>query len=312
MHTVLVAMGVRADHEVLIPNFNYIASANSIIMSGATPHFVDIEEKTLGIDVRKLDDYLKKNTYQKKNVCINKITKKKIKFCIALHTYGYPCDIINLKKILDKRKIILIEDAAEAIGSFIKKKHLGTIGFAGIYSFNGNKIITSGGGGAIVSNNKKFIQKCEKLSTTAKGKHKFLFFHDELGYNYRMPNINAALGYAQILKLNNILKSKRILNKKYRETFKDNKFLKIFSGKNNGEYNNWLNVAILNKKYSKLRNLIILECIKNKINVRPGWTLMHQIKYLKKYPKMNLSNSISIFKRLICLPSSLHYFYKKK
>ena len=312
LHTILVALGVGRDHEILIPNFNYIASANSILMSGATPHFVDIEEKTLGIDVRKLDYYLKKNTFQKKNVCINKKTKKKIQFCIALHTYGYPCDIKNLKKILDKRKILLIEDAAEAIGSFIKKKHLGTFGFAGIYSFNGNKIITSGGGGAIVSYNKKFIQKCEKLSTTAKGKHKYLFFHDELGYNYRMPNINAALGYAQILKLKNILNSKRILNKKYKENFKDNEYLKIFSGKNNSEYNNWLNIAILKKKYSKLRNLIILECIKNKLNVRPGWTLMHQITYLKKYPKMNLSNSISIFKRLICLPSSPHYFYKKK
>lgn len=312
LHTVLVAMSVNSDHEVLIPNFNYIASANSVLMTGATPHFVDIEEKTLGIDVKKLDDYLKKNTYQKKNVCINKKTKKKIQFCIALHTYGYPCDIKNLKKILDKRKIILIEDAAEAVGSFFKKKHLGTFGFAGIFSFNGNKTITSGGGGAIVSNNKKFIQKCEKLSTTYKGRHKYLFFHDELGYNYRMPNINAALGYAQILKINNILKSKRILNNKYKENFKYNKFLKIFSGKNNSEYNNWLNVAILNKKYSTLRNLIILECIKNNLNVRPGWTLMHQIKYLKKFPKMNLSNSISIFKRLICLPSSPHYFYKKK
>jgi perosamine synthetase len=312
LHTVLAALEVSADHEVLIPNFNYIASANSILMSGATPHFIDIEERTLGIDVKKLDDYLKKNTFQKKNVCINKKTKKKVKFCIALHTYGYPCDIKNLKKILDKRRIVLIEDAAEAVGSFYNKKHLGTFGFAGIFSFNGNKIITSGGGGAIVSNNKKFSQKCEKLSTTAKGKHKFLFFHDQLGYNYRMPNINAALGYAQILKLSNILKSKRILNQKYRESFEGNKYIEIFSGKNNNEYNNWLNVAILNKKFSKFRNLIISECIKSKLNVRPGWTLMHQIKYLKKYPKMNLSNSISIFKRLICLPSSPHYFYKKK
>ena len=311
LHVTLEAMGINKNHEVLVPNFNYIASANSVLMSGASPHFVDIEEKTLGIDVKKLDKYLKINTFQKNNFCVNKKTKKKIQLCIALHTYGYPCDITNLKKILDKRNIVLIEDSAEAIGSFVNKKHLGTFGFAGIFSFNGNKIITSGGGGAIVSSNKKFIQKCEKLSTTAKAKHKYLFFHDELGYNYRMPNLNAALGYAQILKLKNILNSKRILNKKYKENFKDSKYLKIFSGKNNFQYNNWLNVAILKNKYSKLRNQIILECIKNKLNVRPGWTLMHQIKYLKKYPKMNLSNSISLFNKLICLPSSPHYYLRK-
>ena len=249
LHISMLTLGIGPNHEVLIPNFNYIASANSVLMSGASPHFVDIEEKTLGIDVKKLDKYLKNNTFQKKNFCINKKTKKKIRLCIALHTYGYPCDIKNLKKILDKRKIVLIEDSAEALGSFVKKKHLGTFGFAGIFSFNGNKIITSGGGGAIASSNKKFIQKCEKLSTTAKVKHKYLFFHDELGYNYRMPNLNAALGYAQILKLKNILNSKRVLNKKYKENFKDSKYLKIFSGKNNLQYNNWLNVGILKNKY---------------------------------------------------------------
>lgn len=311
LHTALLALGINKSHEVLIPNFNYIASVNSVLMCSATPHLIDIEEKTLGIDVKKLDNYLKKNTYQSKKGCINIKTKKIIKSCIALHTYGYPCDIISLKKILKKRKIVLIEDSAEAVGSFFNKKHLGTFGYAGIFSFNGNKTITSGGGGAIISNNEKFIKRCKHLSTTAKGKHKYLFFHDTMGYNYRMPNINAALGYAQILKLNKIINAKRKLNQRYLNAFKNNKYIKIYLDRKNSNSNNWLNIGILNHKYSKFRNTIISSCIKNKIFVRPGWNLMSEIIYLKKCPKMNLSNSKSLFNRLICFPSSPYYNYKK-
>lgn len=312
LHVCLKAMGVNEDHEVLIPNLNYIASANSILMCNATPHLIDIDEISLGIDVIKLDEYLKKNTYSTKTGCFNKKTKKKIKLCIALHPFGYACEIQKLKKVLLKRNIFLIEDAAEALGSYYKNKHLGTFGYAGILSFNGNKTLTTGGGGAIISSNKNFIKKCKHLTSTAKVNHQYLFIHDQLGYNYRMPNINAALGYSQILKLKKILVAKKKLNQKLCNVFKNNKFLKIHKDNKYLESNNWLNIIILKKKYIKYKNSIIKNCIKENIYVRSVWNLMSQTKYLKSYPRMNLKNSENLYKRIICLPGSPSYFYKRK
>ena len=209
LHLVLSAIGINKNDEVLIPNFNYIASANSVLMCNGIPHFIDINEETLGIDTKKLKKYLNSNTISKKDGCFNKKTGKRIAACIVMHTYGYSSDIIEIKKILKNKKIIMLEDSAEAIGSFNKKKHLGTFGFAGILSFNGNKTITTGGGGAILTSNKKFFKLCKHLSTVAKAKHKFLFYHDKLGYNYRMPSLNAALGITQLNKLEKILESKK-------------------------------------------------------------------------------------------------------
>lgn len=311
LHVCLKALGLNENHEVLIPNLNYIASANSILMCNSIPHLIDVDEISLGIDVIKLDEYLKKNTYVTKTGCFNKKTKKRIKVCIALHPFGYSCEIQKLKKILFKRKILLLEDAAEAFGSYYKNKHLGTFGYAGILSFNGNKTLTSGGGGAIISSNKNFIKKCKHLTTTAKVNHKYLFVHDELGYNYRMPNINAALGYSQMLKLKKILFAKKKLNKKLCDIFKNNKFLKIYKDKGYSKSNNWLNIVILKKKYLKNKNRIIENCIKENIYARSVWNLMSQTKYLKKYPKMDLKNSENLYKRIICLPGSPLYYYKR-
>lgn len=312
LHIILKALGTNNTNEVLIPNFNYIASVNAVLMCNANPHFIDIEEKTLGVDVEKLDKYLKQNTYKNSKGCFNKRSKKKINSCIALHTYGYSCDIYKLKKVLNKYKIILIEDAAESIGSFNKKKHLGTIGYAGVISFNGNKTITTGGGGAILTANKKFSSFCSHLSTTAKVKHKYLFSHDQLGYNYRLPNINAALGVSQMNKIKKILISKKKLHIKYLQSFKNNKFAEIFNDKKNCESNHWLNILILKEKYLNQKEKLIKNCIKKNIFVRPGWKLMHAHEYLKEFPRMNLSGSISLYKRLICMPSSPFYFIKNE
>ncbi len=312
LHVCLKALGLNENHEVLIPNLNYIASANSILMCNSTPHLIDVDEISLGIDVIKLDNYLTKNTYVTKSGCYNKKTKKKIKLCIALHPFGYSCEIQKLKKILLKRKILLLEDAAEAFGSYYKNKHLGTFGYAGIFSFNGNKTLTSGGGGAIISSNKKFINRCKHLTTTAKKKHKYLFIHDELGYNYRMPNINAALGYSQMIKLKKILLAKKKLNKKLCNIFKNSKFLKIHKDNKYLKSNNWLNILILKKKYFKNKNSIIENCIKENIYARSVWNLMSKTKYLKSYPKMNLKNSENLYKRIICLPGSPLYYYENE
>ena len=312
LHIILRALGTSSSNEVLIPNFNYIASVNAVLMCNSNPHFIDIEERTLGIDVEKLDNYLKKNTHTNSKGCFNKHTRNRISSCIALHTYGYSCDIYKLKKVLNKYKIILIEDAAEAIGSFNKKKHLGTIGYASVISFNGNKTITTGGGGAILTSNKKFGEICSHLSTTAKIKHQYIFSHDQLGYNYRLPNLNAALGVSQMNNLKKILNSKKKLHEEYLKNLEDNKYFDIFYDKKNCESNHWLNIVILKKKYFQHRDKIIKNCINKNIFVRPGWQLMHEHKYLKKFPNMDLTNSISIYKRLICLPSSPLYFIKNE
>mgnify|MGYP006138213037 CR=1 FL=1 len=311
LHLILQSLNIQKNCEVLIPNFNYIASTNSVLLCNAAPHFIDVEEKTLGIDVIKLEKYLKKIATVKNSKCFNKKTGKEIRACIALHTYGYSCDIIKIRKLLKEWKIILLEDSAEALGSYFKKKHLGTFGYAGIFSFNGNKTITTGGGGAIVTSNKKFAKICSHLSTTAKVNHKYLFYHDRMGFNYRLPNLNAALGVSQIEKLNNILRSKKLLNQRYKKIFKKCEYLTIYKDRPNSNSNYWLNIAILNKKFDKQKDKIISYCIKNSINLRPGWKLMHQQDYLKKYPKMNLKQSIDLYKRLICLPSSPIYFIKK-
>lgn len=311
IHTILKALKIGKKDEILIPNFNYIASANAVLLCNSTPHLVDIEEKTMGIDVEKLDKYLDKISFIKKNYSINKFTKKRIKACIVLHTFGFSSDIIKLKKILNKRKILLIEDAAEALGSFYKRKHLGTFGFAGVLSFNGNKIITSGNGGAIISSNKKFLKNCSHIASNARKRHDYIFSHDQLGFNYKLSNLNAALGYSQINKLKSIIRSKQKLHNLYKKEFLSSINFNFFTDINLTKSNKWLNFILLKENNKNLKNRLIKACIKRKIFVRPGWELMHKINYLKNCPKMDLRNSISIHNRLICLPSSPHYYLEK-
>ncbi len=313
LHTVLSATKANNDCEILIPNLNYIASVNAVLTCKAIPHFIDTEKNSPGIDISKLEIYLNKIAKIKKNKCINIKTKKTIHSCIVLHPFGYPCDIERVKKLLKKWKILLIEDTAEALGSYYNSKHLGTFGHCSILSFNGNKIITTGGGGAILTSNRKFHKLVSHISTTAKIKHQYIFSHDQHGFNYRLPNLNCALGLTQVKKLGKILKSKKRLHNAYTDSFKNANYLKVYnscSDRNKNYSNHWLNIAILNKKFEHLRNKIIENSMKNKVQVRPSWETMHSIKYLRGFPKMNLQNSISFNRRVICLPSSPDYFYK--
>ena len=206
----LLACGVKQNEEVLVPTLTFAGTVNAISYLGAEPHFVDSEIKNFGIDCLKLENYLKKITKFKGNKSINKRTGRIIKAIIPVHVFGHPCDIKGILKIAKKFNLVVVEDAAEALGSFYKKKHLGTFGHTGCISFNGNKIITTGGGGMVITNKKKLAKKIRHLTTTAKKKHKWEYIHDEVGYNFRMPNLNAALGLAQIEKINIlIVKNKR-------------------------------------------------------------------------------------------------------
>ena len=198
LHILLTYFKINNEDEVLLPSLTFVATANAIKYCNANPHFLDIEKETLGICPKKLEKYLSKTLIRKKNFSINKYTKKKVRVLIAVHLFGFPCKIEEIKKICFKYKIKVIEDAAEAMGSFYKNKHLGNFSEAGVISFNGNKTITCGGGAVIISSNKKLTDKIKHLSTTAKIKHDWEYIHDDVGYNYRMTNLNAAVGCAQI------------------------------------------------------------------------------------------------------------------
>jgi perosamine synthetase len=304
LHLALISLDIKKGDEVLMPSLNYIASANACLYVGAKPHFVDVDIKTLGIDVKKLEKYLKNITYIKKNICINKVTKKKIKAIICLHTFGHPCEVDKIKKLAKKFNLRLIEDAAEGLGSYYKRRHVGTFGDVGILSFNGNKIITTGGGGAVITNNKSLANKIFKLSTIYKKKHKWKYEYDNLGYNYRMPSLNAAIGLAQMKKLNIFLKKKRNLFKKYEKKFINNQYFSLFQEPKNCKSNYWLQTILLNKKNVKFRDMIISKFRTNRIQVRPLWRPIHKSKYLSRMPKMNLDSTLNLENRIINLPSS--------
>ncbi len=305
LHLALLALNIRKNDEVLMPSLNYIASANACLYMGAIPHFVDVETKTLGVDVRKLDIYLKQITSLKKNkYCFNKKTKRKIKAIICLHTFGHPCEVDKIKRLAKKYNLFLIEDAAEALGSYYKKKHVGTFGDIGILSFNGNKIITTGGGGAVISNNRSIANKVFNLSTIYKKKHRWKYEYDSLGYNYRMPSLNAAVGIAQMKKLNYFIKKKRNLYKKYEKKISKNPYFNLFKEPKNCRSNYWLQTIILGKKNLKLRNMFINQSHALGIKVRPVWRPLHKSKYLKGMPKMKLETTLNLENRLINLPSS--------
>ena len=308
----LYLIGVNRDTEVLVPALNYIASANAVVQLGGTPHFVDVEEQTLGPDVEKLDSYLSSKCKVINGFCYNKETKKKIVAIVVTHIFGHPAKIKAILRVCSKYKIELIEDAAEAFGSFYRGKHVGYFGRAGVLSFNGNKIITTGGGGAIITNSKKFADKIKLISTNFRKPHRWLYKHNELGFNYRMPSLNAQLGIAQIKKLKNFIKLKRSLYKKYKEAFKDIKELKLMKEMMGSKSNYWLQTLILNKADLKFRDLIIKKTNDLNIGTRPVWQALNKNNHLKFYPKMDLKNVINLEKRIINLPSSPILCQKKK
>lgn len=296
--------GVQADDEVLIPALTFVATANAVTYCNATPHFVDSEESTMGIDTSKLREYLEENTKLQSGNCINKITGKVIRALVPMHTFGHPSDIEGLLSIANDFKIILVEDAAESLGSFYHGQHTGTFGLFGTLSFNGNKTITTGGGGAILTNNENLARHAKHLTTTAKLPHAWEFRHDEIGYNYRMPNINAALGCAQLEQLPTKLAAKRQLFLKYQSTFADVTGVKLFEEPENCRSNYWLQSLVLDKSESETRNSILESSNSSGIMTRPVWVLLNELTPFKDSPKMDLPTATSLSDRIINIPSS--------
>ena len=207
--------GVKKNDEVLVPALTFVATANAVIHAGGIPNFIDSEIETLGICPIKLEKYLCKIAIIKNNSCFNKITGRKIAAIVPVHVFGHPVKLKKLLVISKKFKIKMVEDASESLGSFYKKKHTGTFGLLGVLSFNGNKIITCGGGGAILTNNSSLAKKAQHLSTTAKVKHPWEYVHNDIGYNFRMPNVNAAILLAQLEQIDRKLKIKKKIFKRY-------------------------------------------------------------------------------------------------
>jgi len=247
---------------------------------------------------------MKKIATKKKKSWINKKTKKIIKAIMVVHPLGYPINYDELKKFTNEFNLTVIEDAADALGSYFKSKHTGTIGKFGVLSFNGNKIITTGAGGAILTQSKKLAILAKNLIQTSKLQHKFRFIHDQLGFNYRMSNLQAALGLAQIKRLKKILNDKRKIFNFYQKKLKNNNLFELIQENKDRKFNYWFQTILINKKYNKKVNKILNDMYKKKIFLRMGWDLMSSMKHLKKYPCMKINVAKDVQRRIIHLPSS--------
>jgi aminotransferase in exopolysaccharide biosynthesis len=304
LHLALKLAGVKAGDEVLIQAFNFVAAANAITYCGATPHFVDIENENLGIDPIKLQNYLSEISKKTSELTENVITGRCIKALVVMHTFGHPSKMDELVEVAKKFNLVLIEDAAESIGSYYDKKHTGTMGLLGTLSFNGNKTITTGGGGAVLTNNLELAKHAKHLSTTAKVSHKWAFKHDEIGYNYRMPNINAALGCAQLEQLPIKLEKKKKLFDKYKIELSKIKGISIVEEPKNCKSNYWLQALTLDSPSLSLRDNILENLNAAGYMSRPGWDLLNSLDSFIESPSMSLETSNLLFQSLINIPSS--------
>ncbi|WP_270978424.1 LegC family aminotransferase [Campylobacter helveticus] len=303
LHIALLANGVDKKCEVITQALSFVATANAIFYTGAKPIFLDVSLKTLSLSEEAVREFLEKNAFVKNGKCLNKHTKKHIKALVVMHTFGLSAEILELKELCEKYHIILIEDAAEALGSFYKNKALGTFGKCGIYSFNGNKIITGGCGGVILSDDEKIAKKARHLSTTAKIPHPYHYKHDMLGFNYRLCNINAALLVAQMKKLNAFLEDKRNTAKIYKEFFQNSTFCQFIDEGENEKSNFWL--CALKFKKASVRKEFIKTCLENQIFVRPVWKSLASLKMYKDCQKDSLKNTKILEKTLLNIPSSV-------
>ena len=303
LHVSLLLCDVVRDDEVLMPALTFIATANAVSYIGATPHFVDVDEKTLGLDADKLDEYLGSICEIRDGECFNKNSGKRIKAIVPMHTFGHPVDMDALNIVAKKYNINVVEDAAESLGSFYKGKHTGNHSKLAAVSFNGNKIITTGGGGAILTNDEALAKKAKHITTTAKIPHKWEFNHDMIGYNYRMPALNAALGVAQMEQMDKFVEKKRDLALRYMEAFKEIEGVKVFKEPAYAQSNYWLNALVLDKGYEEMRDELLQVTNDAGIMTRPIWTLMSKLEMFKECPKMDLSVSESLEMRIINIPS---------
>lgn len=302
LHIALILVGVKPNDEVITQPLSFVATSNAISYCGAFPIFVDVDIDTMGLSPSKMEEWLNKNAILKNGECVNKNTGRRIKACVPMHTFGHPVRLDELIVLCNKWHIELVEDAAESIGSYYKGKHTGTFGKIGALSFNGNKTITTGGGGMLLFNDEELADYCKHLTTQAKIPHRWEFRHDHIGYNYRMPNINAALGCAQMETLPLFLEKKRQLAEIYQGYF-SKKGISFFVEPEHCRSNYWLNAILLDNE--KERDDFLEYSNSNGVMTRPIWRLMNKLPMFEKEQCGDLSNCLYFEKRVVNIPSSV-------
>ena len=290
--------------EVLVPALTFVATANAVHYLGAIPHFVDSSPDTLGLDPTALRDWLKHVSERTSDGIRNRETGRRIRGLVPMHTVGHPCDIDGLLALVQDYQLQLVEDAAESLGSYYRGRHTGTFGSLGILSFNGNKTITTGGGGAILTNDDRLADYAKHLTTTAKTPHRWEYIHDEVGYNFRMPNLNAALGCAQLEQLPHFLASKRHLTERYLRAFADLPLVRLMTEPAGCQSNYWLQTLILDEALAEQRDAILEATNDAGLMTRPAWVLMHHLPAYQKCPRAPLPVAESLARRIINIPSS--------
>jgi perosamine synthetase len=302
IHIALILSGVKCDDEVITQPLTFIATANAIKYCNASPVFVDVDKDTMGLSPLALEHFLKNNAELNSNGCFNHLTKKRISACLPVHTYGFPCRIDEIVEICNQYQIPVIEDAAESIGSVYKGKHTGTFGKVGIISFNGNKTITTGGGGMLLFMDEDLYKKAKHVTTQAKMPHPWKFEHDKIGYNYRMPNINAAVGVAQMEQLDLFLESKRKLAEQYLNFFYKLD-IQCATEIKYAKANYWLNCIFM--KGRQKRDEFLNYTNNNGVMTRPAWKLMNELPMYKSCQSSDLKNAHWLEERLVNIPSSV-------
>jgi perosamine synthetase len=296
--------GVQPGDEVLVPALTFVATASAVVYCGAVPHFVDSEDRTLGLAPLALREYLQNIAEIRNGQCVNSATGCTIRAMVPMHAFGHPVDIDGVLSVARDFRLALVEDAAESLGSTYHGSHTGTFGLMGTLSFNGNKTITTGGGGAILTNDTELARQAKHLTTTAKLPHRWDFVHDQIGYNYRLPNINAALGCAQLERLPDFLKAKREIFERYRNAFDCVAQTRIIAEPAGCRSNYWLQTVLLDESVAKQRDAVLTATNDAGLMTRPAWTLMHRLEPYRACPKMELPVAESLERRLISLPSS--------
>lgn len=304
LHVSLLLAGVIAGDEVLIPALTFVATANAVAYCGAIPHFADSDETTLGMCPSALRAHLSSVSERRGELCFNRHTGRVIRAMVPMHTFGHPCDIDGLLSISTDFNIPMVEDAAESLGSLYHGRHTGTFGLLASLSFNGNKTITTGGGGAILTNDRSLAQKAKHLTTTAKLPHRWAFIHDEAGYNYRLPNLNAALGCAQLEQLPDFLSSKRRLHSAYRRAFDGLDGVRLMDEPGGCSSNYWLQTLILDESDESLRDRVLQACNDSGLMTRPSWRLMSRLDMYRDCQGAPLPVAESLESRILNIPSS--------
>ena len=303
LQVALQLAGVVAGDEVFVPALSFVATANAVRHCNAWPHFVDVDASTLGLSVPALADYLDFVLERRNVLNFNRYNGRRLAAIVPMHTFGHPVDMIALMELSQKFQIPVVEDAAESLGSFTDGQHTGTFGLCGMVSFNGNKIVTTGGGGAIITNDTQLARRAKHLTTTAKQPHRWSFFHDEVAYNYRLPNLNAALGCAQLEQLPSFLLAKRQLAERYLNVFKDLQEVKLFLERANVRANYWLQTLILEPDAADERDNVLAATNEAGLMTRPVWTLLNELPMYQECAYMPLPISQDLARRIVNLPS---------